>query len=350
MPKFYSLIVREIHRETPKAVSILFTVPKDAKEVFSFKAGQYVTLRKTIGGEEVRRSYSLCTPPKSEALKVAVKEVTDGTLSRYLNTQLREGDILEVMPPEGRFVFEPNEAPQNILAVAAGSGITPVMSIILTALEEQSSGEVVLVYGNKSPEDTIFQKELLVLQEQYPDRFYVYWTYSQHNEEGAFFGRVERSTVNLVLKNKHKSTTFDAFYLCGPEEMIQVVSDTLCDNGVSKECIFFELFTSSTPGQGPQETLANGMTKVYITLDEEQHTLTMGPKTSVLEAALKEGLDAPYSCQGGICSSCIARLVDGEVVMDKNQILTDGEIGQGFILTCQSHPTTAEITVDYDDV
>ena len=187
------------------------------------------------------------------------------------------------------------------------------------------------------------------MKEQYGGRLFVQYIYSRSHEEDALFGRIERSTVNFVLKNKFKGTEFDGFYLCGPEEMIEQVTDTLEDNGVPKEKIHFELFTSDDTEDELAEEL-EGKTKVEVLLDDETFTFVMDKKERVLDAVLKEDIDAPYSCQGGVCSSCIARLTAGKVEMVKNQILTDGEIEEGFILTCQSHPLTSAIKVDYDDV
>ena len=223
------------------------------------------------------------------------------------------------------------------------------MSIAQTVLESNNTNRFVLVFGNQTPNETMYLSEIKTLEEKYNDRFFVQWLYSRSSEENALFGRIERSTVNLVLKNKFKEFDFDAFYLCGPEEMIETVSEALKANGINEDKILHELFTSTEQEDTLAESL-DGKTKVIVILDDEEFELTMEQKEFVLDAALKNKIDAPYSCQGGVCSTCIARVVEGKAEMVKNQILTDGEIEEGLILTCQSHPTTSAIKIDYDDV
>jgi len=350
MSQFYTLQIKDIHRETDKAVTISFNVPEKLIDTFSFKAGQYITLKSNINGEEVRRDYSLCSSPKSGELKVAVKEVKDGTFSSYANQVLKAGDSLEVAPPKGRFIFEPNDSKtKNIALFAAGSGITPVLSIIKCALEEEKHSNIILVYGNKTTQETMFLNELLELQHQYNNRFSIQFVFSQADEDNAVFGRIEKSTVNYVMKNKYKHIEVDAYYICGPDAMIQTVKTVLTEHGIANERIHFELFKAAKP-EDVKEEMAIGKTKVTIMLDDEESTFEMFNKQSVLEAALDEDLDAPYSCQGGICSSCLARLKEGEVKMRQNNILTDSEVAEGLILTCQSHPLTPTIYVDYDDI
>jgi len=351
MSQFHSLKIKNLERITDQSVAISFDIPQAIKADFTFKAGQYITLKTTLNGNEIRRDYSLCSSPKSGELKVAVKEVEDGTFSSYANKELKVGDVLEVATPKGRFVFEPNDSKtKHIAAFAAGSGITPVLSIIKCALEEEVKSNVVLVYGNKSTEDTMFLDELLQLQHQYHDRFAIQFVFSQTQEDDAIFGRIEKSTVNLVLKNKYKHLDIDAFYLCGPEGMINTVKDVLEEHEINKDTIFYELFKASKPAPLNTEGIASGHTKVTVILDDETSTFEMPQKQTILEAALDKDIDAPYSCQGGICSSCIARITDGEAKMRQNNILTDGELAEGLILTCQAQPTTEKITVDYDDV
>ncbi|WP_055444084.1 ferredoxin--NADP reductase [Lacinutrix himadriensis] len=350
MSQFHKLTIKDIHRETEKAVTITFNVPENLKEIFAFKAGQYITVKTTINGNEVRRDYSLCSSPKSGELKVAVKEVEGGTFSAYANNTLKAGDTLEVASPKGRFVFTPNDSKtKNIAAFAAGSGITPVLSIIKCALEEEVHSKVILVYGNKTTKDTMFLNELLALHHNYKERFSIQFVFSQEDEEDAIFGRIEKSTVNYVMKNKHKHIDVDAFYLCGPEAMIHTVKDVLTGHDIAEDTIHFELFKAAKPAVINEET-ANGETEITITVDDETTTFTMSQKQSILEAALDKDLDAPYSCQGGICSSCIAKITEGEAKMRQNNILTASELAEGLILTCQAHPTTSKITVDYDDV
>lgn len=349
MSQFYKLQIQNIQRETSKCVTLSFTVPEELKSVFTFKAGQYITLKTIINNEEIRRDYSLCSSPKSNELKVAVKEVENGTFSKFANNTLKTGDFLEVAPPNGRFVFEPNKDNETIVAFAAGSGITPILSIIKTALQETNSN-FVLVYGNKTAKDTIFLDELLALQNNYNDRLNIQFIFSKSKENDALFGRIEKSTVNLIVKNKYKDVIIDAFYLCGPEAMINTVKEVLNENGVNSEKIHFELFTSSTSNDDVNNISNTGETNITVTVDDETETFTMSKKQSVLEATLAEDIDAPYSCQGGVCSSCIARVKEGKTVMRQNNILTDGEVEDGLILTCQAHPVSNTLVVDYDDV
>lgn len=353
MSGFYSLPVSEVNKETPNAVSITFTIPEDLKEVFSFKAGQYITIKHTIDDTELRRAYSICSAPDSGKLKVGVKKVEKGLFSVFANTKLKVGDTLEVFPPEGKFVFDPKdeelgEISDHYAAFVAGSGITPVLSIVKNILNEVPDSTFLLVYGNQSLSETMFHTEILELQKKYKDRLFVEFIYSRKLENEALFGRIERSTVNLLLKNKFKDRTFNSFYLCGPEPMIDEVSSTLKENGINEKQILFELFNTAEKGLLTKKH--DGDTQVTITLDDEVETFSMPQKKSVLDAALDHDLDPPYSCQGGICSTCIARIKEGKAEMRKNQILTDDEIAEGLILTCQAHPTTETLSVDYDDV
>jgi len=350
MNKFYALKVKEIIRETPEAVSISFDLPESLRETFQYKAGQYITIKSNIKGEEIRRSYSLCSAPDSEEFKVTVKEVPEGLFSVIANNTLKAGDVLEVHPPEGKFVFEPGNQPNHYAAFAAGSGITPVLSILKTVLYKEPDSTFVLVYGNKSVEDTIFFKELLQLQTTYPDRLFVEFIYSRTREENAQFGRIETSTVNYVLKNKFKAKGFEKYFLCGPEEMIHQVKDLLKAYGVPEKNILFELFTTKDTGEVEVPTAIEGEVQLTIIVDDEESNFTMDNKKTVLEVALENDIDVPYSCQGGICSSCIARIKEGTAEMRKNQILTDSEIAEGLILTCQAQPTSPVLKVDYDDV
>ncbi len=351
MSKFHTLVINHLHRETEACITIGFEVPAELKDTYEFKAGQYITLKTHIDSQEVRRDYSICSSPNSGLLKIAVKAVANGHFSSFANSNLKVGDTIEVAPPNGRFVFEPNGANERtIAAFAAGSGITPVMSILKSALESEPKSNVVLVYGNKSPKETIFLDELLRLQTHYQERLKLHFVYSQSQEDKAMFGRIETSTINFLLKNNYSNTQFDRFYLCGPEPMIHTVRDVLLKSGVEESKILFELFTVKTPETTLEETVVDGKTKVTMMLDDDETTFVMDAKNSILEAALAENLDAPYSCQGGICSSCLARLTEGEVTMRQNNILTDSELEEGLILTCQAHPTTATIRVDYDDI
>jgi len=350
MSDFYTLTIKNITRETPKTVSIEFEVPSELKDAYSFTAGQYITIKTEINGKEIRRAYSICSAANSGSLCVAVKEIEGGTFSTIANNTLKIGDTLDIHPPEGSFLLKSNTTASNTYAAfAAGSGITPVMSMIKTVLDEEPRSRFVLVYGNQTPTETIFLKELIALQTQYPERLFIELLYSRSQEEEARFGRIEKSTINYITKNKFKDVSFAAFYLCGPEKMIHTVTDVLIENGVTKDQIHFELFTSSTETSEIKEDL-DGKTSITILVDDEETSFVMDQKKTILDAALEEDIDAPYSCQGGVCSSCICKITEGTAVMEKNSILTDGELEEGLVLACQAHPTSSIIKVDFDDV
>ncbi len=349
MSSFYKLQIKEIKRETTNAVSIVFSIPTELKPVFQFIAGQYVNLKLTLNGEEIRRAYSICSSPKSGELRIAIKSVKNGLFSKFANENLKAGDILEVSQPEGRFIFEPNtEKQKNYIGFAAGSGITPVLSILQSVLEDESNSTFVLVYGNKTPIETIFHDQLHELQLKYVGRFFVHYVYSQTKVENELFGRIDKANVNFVLKSKHKEIVFDKYYLCGPEDMINLVSLVLKEHNVADKNIKFELFTT-TAAENTDIGSGEGHTKITILVDGEETTFEMSQKQTILEAALKQGLDVPYSCQGGICSSCLAKIESGNAIMRKNSILTDKEVENGLTLTCQAHPKSSEIFINFDD-
>ncbi|NNF85472.1 MAG: ferredoxin--NADP reductase [Winogradskyella sp.] len=352
MLNFNTLNIKSIQRETDSAIKLTFEVPEALRSAYQFKAGQYVTLKTTLDGIEIRRDYSICSSVSSGDLCVAIKAVSDGTFSVYANEHLKENDRLEVSEPNGRFVFEANaEKTRTIAAFAAGSGITPVLSILKTLLEDEPFSNFILVYGNRSLKDTMFLNQLTDLKNQYGNRLHLHFIFSRAQEDDAMFGRIEKSTVNLIVKNKYAQTAIERFYLCGPEEMIDVVKTTLQDNGVKPNNINYELFTTSaTSDDATNNPEKEGISSVKVIVDDEEFSFSMQQKHSILEAALKQDIDAPYSCQGGICSSCVARLTEGTATMRQNNILTDGEVEEGLVLTCQAHPTSASIVVDYDDV
>lgn len=350
MSSFYKLSIKEIIRETADAVSIHFNVPEELQSHYTFVAGQYVNLKVTLDGQEIRRAYSICSAPKSGELRIAVKSVKNGFFSKFANEKLAVGNVIEVGTPEGKFTFEPKiERQKNYVAFVAGSGITPVFSILKSVLEEEPNSTFVLVYGNKSEKDTIFHNQLHDLQLQYVGRLFVQYVYSQSTADNALLGRIDKSTVNFILKNKHSEMEFSKCFLCGPEEMINLVSDALKENNVSSSDIKFELFSTSS-NDNETNTGANGHTKISILVDSEETTFEMSQQQTLLEAALKQGLDVPYSCQGGICSSCICRITEGAAEMKKNQILNESEVAEGLTLACQAYPTTTTIKIDFDDV
>ena len=349
MAQFHTLKIQSIVRQTEKAVSITFDVPTALEATFSFKAGQYITLKTVINETEIRRDYSLSSSPRSGDLTVTIKEIDNGIFSTYANNHLNSGDSLEVGEPNGRFIFEPqSENANSIIAFAAGSGITPIMSIARTVLETDDKS-VVLIYGNKSPEKTIFYKEILELQSTYLNRFKVQFIYSESNDDGALFGRIDTGNINYVLKNTIQLEPSQLFYLCGPEGMIKTTTAILSEKGIKDEQILFELFTASNVVPA-NESVNKGKTEITMLVDDEETTLIMPQNQTILEAALANDIDAPYSCQGGVCSSCICRVTEGSAKMRQNNILTDNEVAEGLVLSCQAEPTSLLIKVDFDDI
>jgi ring-1,2-phenylacetyl-CoA epoxidase subunit PaaE len=346
MSTFHKLTIQKIIQETSDAVSIVFNVPAELRDTFSFFAGQYVTLNATINGNEVRRAYSICASQNSNELKVAVKAVPNGVFSTFATTELKENDTLEVSVPEGKFILNP-EVNKNYIAFAAGSGITPVLSMVKTVLENESSSTFTLIYGNKSADNTIFKSELDALEKAHAN-FNLHYAFSQEQVEGSKFGRIDSEITNYFVKDLYHNINFEAAFLCGPEEMINVVSETLQQHTFTNENVFFELFTASTKEN--DVAIPDGKTAITVLLDDEETTFIMDKKDDILAASLRNDLDAPYSCQGGVCSSCLCKVTEGNAVMTKNSILSEEEVGEGFVLACQAHPTTASIVVDFDDV
>ena len=347
MATFYNLNIKEIKQETANAVSVVFSIPENLITEFSFTAGQYITIEKEINGEAVRRAYSICSTPKSGEIRVAIKAVENGVFSTYATTDLKVGDEVKISTPEGRFLLNP-EAKKNYIAFAAGSGITPILSMVKSVLEHEPTSTFTLIYGNKSVEDTIFYNELLSLNSKY-EHFNLEFVCSRERQENMLFGRIDKPFTNFFIKNKYKDISFDAAFLCGPEAMINTVSETLKEAGFSNNNIHFELFTVSED-ENAKDEIKEGKSEITVLLDDEETTFTMTQTDNILAASLRNDLDPPYSCQGGVCSSCLAKVTEGKAVMVKNTILTDGEVEEGLILTCQAHPTTSKISIDFDDL
>ena len=338
------LVVSNIKQETVDSVVVSFKVDKESKSAYTFKAGQYLTLCSKIKGEEIKRSYSICSDPQSGKLQVGVKAIKNGVYSNYINDALRVGDTIEVSVPEGRFVLD--KSPANYLAFAAGSGITPIISIASDELRKNSSSIFVLGYGNKTLGSTMFKDSINNLKNEFQDRFFVYNIYSQENNPDSFFGRIDSGFINQVLK-QHSSIDFEKVLLCGPEKMIQSATELLKSESFNENQILYELFYSEA---SEKNTVSSKNSKATIIYDDETLTLEVPKNMTILDAALQKNIDVPYSCQGGVCSSCIAKVSSGSASMLQNNILTDSEIEEGLVLTCQAVPKTQEITVDFDDV
>ena len=344
MPEMHSLKVIEVQRLTDDAVAISFAVPKDLTQLFSFISGQFLTLSQTIDGEDIRRSYSICSAPHEGLLRVGIKAIPKGLFSNYANRKIRVGDTLEVGVPEGRFTFIPNQN-KNLLLLAAGSGITPIMSIVKTALK-QTGSNVVLVYGNRSAEDSMFEGELQQLKSDNDHRLSIVNIYSRKKVSGALFGRIDMSHINYVRNSLFSQLNFDAFYVCGPSGMIEASVQALSDSGVSDENIHVEHFN----GGAEIDRSFEGKITYKVLLDDETHPFSADANKTILEAAISAGIDPPYSCLGGVCGSCIGRVKEGEVSMASNQILSDSELEEGLVLTCQANCTSGSVVVDFDDV
>ncbi len=344
---FHQLEIKHINRQTAQAVELIFDVPEHLKNNFQFQSGQYLTLEATINGETLRRSYSISSSP-DEALSVVVKAIDQGVFSNYANTTLKSGDVIGVHPPEGEFKLPDNLENKNFMAFAAGSGITPIMSMIKRVLKQSSHSKFVLVYGNKSPKSTIYLQELLTFQQTYPERLFIESIYSQTKEDNAKFGRIETSTINYVVKNKYANIEFDQYYLCGPEAMIEQATEVLKGNQINENQINFELFFSSKEAETTESH--DGKAQLKVILDDEEFEFSIPKDQKILDGILAQDIDAPYSCQGGICSSCVCKITVGKVEMLKNQILTDEDTKEGLVLSCQALPVSDKITINYDDV
>ncbi len=345
MKNTQSLIVSSLKQETLNSVVISFEVPPNLKNQYTFKAGQYLTLSSNINGEKVKRSYSICSSPHGQNLQVGVKALENGVFSNYVNDALREGDSIEVSAPEGRFVLENNNQ-GNYCAFVAGSGITPLMSIIPDVLENNENGVFVLGYGNKTKASTMFSSTIDELKSKYTNRFFCYNIYSQENNSEGDFGRIDSNFINYVLK-QHPQISFQKVLLCGPENMIENSKEVLEKLNYSDKKVLYELFYSKSDANVSKSGSGSAAKIIY---DEETIELDVPKKMTILDAALQKNIDVPYSCQGGVCSSCIAKITVGSATMIQNNILTDSEIKEGLVLTCQAVPQTNEITVDYDDV
>jgi ring-1,2-phenylacetyl-CoA epoxidase subunit PaaE len=353
---FHKLAVKNIVKETSDCVSIEFDVPENLKEEFQYTQGQNINIKTTINGEEIRRTYSICASPQENKLKVAVKKVNGGLFSVYANEQLKKGDVLDVMTPLGKF-NTPLDAAQskNYVAFAAGSGITPVMSIIKATLATEPHSSFTLVYGNRSRSSIIFFEELEGLKNKYMQRFTLIHILSREKTDAAInFGRITKDKCTHLFEKLVDLKQADEFFLCGPQQMIFEVQEFLEAHGVDKKKIHFELFTtekkkaaSHTPHAASENTPSS---KIEMKLDGRTFLfdIPLNSDATILDAAMQQGADVPYACKGGVCCTCKAKLVEGEVEMDVHWGLDHEEIALGFILTCQSHPKTDKVVVDFD--
>ena len=344
MNRFYELTISKITQLTTSSVMITFEVPELLKKVFHFEAGEYLTLQQTIGGEKVRRAYSICSGVNESELSVAVKRVSNGVFSTYATTQLKAGDVLEVMPPKGSFVFFYDIfGNRDIMLFSAGSGVTPMMSIAKTALSKTNI-KVVFVYGSKSKEEALFFDEIEALRIQYPERFFVHYAFSQQPWGDHYTGRINDRIVNEIFA-KYKDFNWGRYYACGPTELVKNLREILLLRGIDKDRIFTELFEAS-PAEIDYSTL-QGNVAITLELNGQTHSFESARNQTLLSSALLRGYDAPYSCLNGVCSSCIGRVEEGEAKMAKNETLSEEEVSQGYILTCQAYAMTDTIKVRF---
>jgi ring-1,2-phenylacetyl-CoA epoxidase subunit PaaE len=357
MSKFHPLEVASVARETRDAVALRFNVPRELEQAFRFVQGQHLTLRADIGGEDLRRSYSICSAVQDGELRIAIKKAPGGTFSTWMNEQVRVGQRIDVMPPMGHFnvPLDPTNR-KHYLGFAAGSGITPLLSIIKTTLAVEPHSRFTLFYGNRSSSAVIFREELADLKDGYLQRLNLVYVMSREPQDIAILnGRIDEQKAGALLSHWIDLADVDTAFVCGPDGMMQAVSKALQERGFPKSRIKIELFAASIPKhvhKVPVEP-APGLKECEVTvvMDGASRTYTLEKgKENILDAALKQGIELPYSCKGGVCSTCRAKLVEGEVDMDVNFALEDYEVARGFILCCQSYPVTDKVVVDYDQV
>lgn len=364
MADFHKIQVAEIIAETESCVSIIFDIPEGLKSEFDFTAGQYLTIKASIDGEEVRRAYSICTAPHEDQLGVSVKIVEGGKMSTYLNKQIKKGDELEIMRPEGRFtLITLQDTQRDHYFFAAGSGVTPVMSMIKSMLEQEPKSTAYLLYGNKDEENIIFKEKIDYLKEKYEGQIVVEMTLSQPKTEKSsgimgilgkkksswhgLKGRIDSAKVARFVQENPPKSEHAEYYICGPGAMIETVQTTLMGNGVDKSNIHQEYFTSGDGGNSDVAQAADGAT-LRAKLGGKTIELAVAKNKTLLDTMLDAGHEAPYSCTSGACSTCMAKLTKGTVEMEACFALDDDEIADGYILSCQAHPTSAEVEVDFD--
>jgi ring-1,2-phenylacetyl-CoA epoxidase subunit PaaE len=353
---FHKLRVAEVKRETPDSVSVRFELPEALREVFAFKAGQHLTFRREFSGEEVRRNYSVCVSPSEGVLKIGVKQIAGGAFSSWVNDELKVGDELEVMAPHGSFCwsFEP-EARREYVAFAGGSGITPILSLMKTALTVEPHSRFTLFYGNRNSIGVMFLEEIAGLKDRYIDRLSVFHFLEDEEEEIELFnGRLDSAKVGEILSTLIKASNVDAFFVCGPGPMMDAVEEALTAENVKKSRVLIERFTTG-PLSAAQAAAARALEekaaglKMSVTLNGRRMQVAFDPKNhSILDNVRAAGLPAPFACKGGVCATCRAKVTAGEVRMKVNYGLSEQEIAEGYVLTCQATPLTEGVALTYD--
>jgi ring-1,2-phenylacetyl-CoA epoxidase subunit PaaE len=350
---FHPLTIGDVRRETPEAISIRFTVPDELREDFAFTSGQYLTLRTKLDGADVRRSYSICSGMDEGELRVAIKRLDGGLFSSFAHGELKAGDTIEVMPPDGRFGLAGDAAAERTyVGFAAGSGITPIFSIVKTVLTREPQSHFVLFYGNKSSATIMFKDELDDLKDRFVDRLSVHHILSREMQDvDLLHGRLTGEKVPALIRTAGGIAACDDVFLCGPLAMTDEVSATLISLGLPSARIHREIFTTETPPRAIKPAPASNAgedVSLSIRIDGALHQLAMRKDETVLDAAERHELDLPYSCRGGMCCTCRAKLIEGAGAMDQNFSLEPWEEEAGFVLTCQFRPATEKIALDYD--
>ena len=352
MSQFHPLLVTDIHHTIRDAV--VLTLKPENPDAFAFTQGQYLTFKQDFDGTELRRNYSICAGLDDGELKVGIKRVDGGAFSTYANTELKVGDVLHAMPPQGKFFtpIEP-EVAKNYLGFAGGSGITPVLSILKTVLKREPKSTFTLVYANRAVNTIMFREELEDLKNRYMGRLTVIHILESGQDMELFEGRVDQDKCNALFKHWIQIDTIDTAFICGPEPMMLAIAEALKTNGLSEEQIKFELFSESQQGRLAKQEMAKRSegqkgTEITVIIDGARRSFSMKKGQSVLEAALENGQEAPFSCKAGVCSTCMGKVLEGEVEMISNHALEDYEVERGYVLTCQSYPLSDRLVIDYD--
>ncbi len=355
-PRFHKLAVNDLRRESRDAVSLTFAIPRELADDYHFAPGQYLTLRTTMDGEEVRRSYSICSGPDDGELRIAVKKVDGGAFSNWAADELKVGDELDVMTPTGRFgvVPVPDEA-QTYVGFAAGSGITPILSIVKGVLAREPDSRFFLFYGNRSTSGMLFREALEELKDRFMQRLSVFHVISGEEQDlPILHGRLDGGKVRVLLRSLVPASDVDHVFICGPSGMSEDIETTCRDIGIAEGRIHVERFVSEFGGKPrPKAVIAAGAppkAMASLIIDGKRREVPVADGEGILDAALRAGMDLPFACKGGMCSTCRAKLVEGSAEMDVNYSLEPWELKVGFILTCQAKPTSDRVVVDYDHV
>jgi ring-1,2-phenylacetyl-CoA epoxidase subunit PaaE len=353
--RFHPLSIAQVRPETRDAIAVTFDVPAALKETFRFTHGQHLTLRADIDGEDLRRSYSICSAVQDGDLRIAIKRAPGGVFSTWANATLKPGQVIDVMPPMGHFNAPLDPANRNrYLAFAAGSGITPILSIVKTTLHAEPASAFTLFYGNRASSAVIFREELAELKDRYLTRFNLAYVMSREQQDIELFnGRITREKCDQLFARWVDPADFDVAFVCGPDGMMRAVAESLEAHGMPNANIRIELFAASIPKHRhvahARPVVGRQECDVTLIIDGRHLSFTMEKdKESLLDAGLRQGIDMRYSCRGGVCSTCRAKVIEGKVDMDVNFALEDYEIARGFVLTCQGYPATDKVVVDFD--